>query len=47
MDARECGDEETLNNLVYPDIDHGIDGIKWINACADSADAGAVWVDVN
>ena len=47
MDAKERGDEETLNNLVYPDIDHGIDGIKWINACADSADAGAVWVDVN
>ena len=35
-----------LWNLVYPDLDHGIDGIRWINACVESADKGAVWVDV-
>ncbi|MDD6986383.1 MAG: Gfo/Idh/MocA family oxidoreductase, partial [Butyricicoccus porcorum] len=46
MDAKNRGDEETLKNLVYPDLEHGIDGIKWINACAESADKGAVWVDV-
>ena len=46
MDAKDRGDEETLKNLVYPDLEHGIEGIKWINACAESADKGAVWVDV-
>ena len=46
MDAKDRGDEETMKNLVYPDLEHGIEGIKWINACAESADKGAVWVDV-
>ena len=46
MDAKDRGDKETLKNLVYPDLEHGIEGIKWINACAESADKGAVWVDV-
>ncbi len=45
MDAKERGDEETLNNLVYPDLEHGIDGTRWINTCAESADKGAVWVE--
>ena len=31
--------------MVYPDLKHGIDGIRWINACAKSADEGSVWVD--
>lgn len=45
MDAKNRGDEETLKNLVYPDLAHGIDGIRWINKCVESADKGAVWVD--
>ena len=45
MDAKNRGDEETLKNLVYPDLAHGIDGIRWINKCVESADQGAVWVD--
>ncbi len=45
IDAKNRGDEETLNNLIYPDLAHGIDGIRWINRCADSADQGGVWVD--
>ena len=27
----------------FADIDAGIDGIRWINACAESADKGSVW----
>ena len=27
MDAKNRGDEETLKNLVYPDLEHGIDGM--------------------
>ena len=46
MAAKDRGDEETVKNVIYPDLEHGIDGIKWIDACAESADKGAVWVDV-
>ena len=45
IDAKNRGDEETLKNLVYPNLDRGIDGIRWVQACVKSADAGAVWVD--
>ncbi|MCM3788991.1 Gfo/Idh/MocA family oxidoreductase [Domibacillus indicus] len=45
MDAKNRGDQETLDNLVYPDIDAGIEGIRWIEHCVRSADQGAVWVD--
>ncbi len=45
IDAKNRGDEETLSKMVYPDLKHGIDGIRWINACAKSADEGSVWVD--
>ena len=43
MKAKDNGDEETLKRVVYPGIDAGIDGVRWINACAESADNGAVW----
>lgn len=43
--AKNSGDQETLDNLIYPDIDSGIDGIKWIENCVDSADQGSIWVD--
>ena len=45
MDAKNRGDEETLNSLVYPDLEHGIDGIRWVLKCVESADKGGVWVD--
>lgn len=45
MDAKNRGDEETLKNLVYPDIDAGIDGIRWIENCVRSAENGSTWVD--
>ena len=45
IDAKNRGDEETLKNLVYPDIDGGIEGIRWITKCVESADKGGVWVD--
>ena len=35
MDAKNRGDEETLKNLVYPDLEHGIDGIRWVTKCVD------------
>jgi predicted dehydrogenase len=45
MDAKNRGDEATLKALIYPGIDAGIDGIRWIQNCVKSADAGSVWVD--
>ncbi len=45
MDAKNRGDEETLKNLVYPDLEHGIDGIRWVTKCVESTDKGGVWVD--
>ena len=45
MDAKNRNDEETLKNLVYPDIDAGLDGIRWIENCVRSADNGSTWVE--
>jgi len=45
MDAKNRNDEETLKNLVYPDIDAGLDGIRWIENCVCSADNGSAWVE--
>lgn len=44
MDAKNRRDAETLKNLVYPDLDAGIEGIRWVTRCVESADKGGVWV---
>jgi len=45
MDAKNRGDEEFLKNFIYPGIDAGLEGVRWIENCVRSADQGAVWVD--
>ncbi|KHF39470.1 Gfo/Idh/MocA family protein [Halalkalibacter okhensis] len=45
IDAKDRGDQETLDNLVYPDINAGLEGVRWIENCVRSADQGSVWVD--
>lgn len=45
IDAKNRGDEETLKNHIYPDIDAGLEGVQWIENCVRSADNGAVWVN--
>lgn len=45
MDAKNRGDNDMLDTLIYPDIKAGTDGIRWIENCVRSADGGAVWVD--
>lgn len=45
IDAIECGDAAFLEDHWYPDINAGIDGVRWVNACVRSADDGAKWVD--
>lgn len=45
IDATDRGDKAALDNLVYPDLEAGVDGIRWVQSCVRSADAGSVWVD--
>ncbi|MEW4263255.1 Gfo/Idh/MocA family oxidoreductase [Priestia megaterium] len=45
IDAKMRGDQETLDTLVYPDINAGLEGVCWIENCVRSADQGSVWVD--
>lgn len=47
IDAKNRGDEEALKKINYPDINAGIDGIRWITKCVESADKGGVWVPFN
>lgn len=44
MDAMDRGDQDTLDHLVYPDLDHGIEAIHWVNKCVESADQDGAWV---
>ncbi len=45
MDAKNRGDNDTLDTLIYPDIKAGTDGIRWIENCIRSADQRALWAD--
>ena len=47
IDARNRGDQATIDSLIYPGIRAGTDGIRWLENCVRSADAGSVWVDFN
>lgn len=45
IEAKNNGDTKTLKTLVYPSIDAGLEGVKWIENCVRSANNGSVWVD--
>jgi predicted dehydrogenase len=45
MDATDRGDTKRLANLRFPDITAGVEGVRWVENCVRSADAGGVWVD--
>jgi len=45
IDAADRNDTITLDNLVYPDLKAGVEGIRWIQNCVRSANAGSTWVD--
>ncbi|MNP61222.1 hypothetical protein D3C76_1563810 [compost metagenome] len=44
MDAANRGDNEALAALRYPDIDAGVDGVRWVERCVESAEKDAAWV---
>lgn len=45
ISAKQRGDEQTLNHLIYPGIDAGLEGVRWLENCVRSADNGASWVN--
>ena len=45
IDAKRRGDEAFLTNHHYPGIKAGTEGVRWLENCVRSADAGAAWVD--
>ncbi|CAO98421.1 Gfo/Idh/MocA family protein [Erwinia tasmaniensis] len=45
MDATDRGDKALLARFWYPDVHAGVAGVRWVERCVESADAGAIWVD--
>ncbi|SLN67717.1 Glucose--fructose oxidoreductase precursor [Aquimixticola soesokkakensis] len=45
IDAKMRGDEAFLATHHYPDIHAGTEGVRWLENCVRSADAGSAWVD--
>lgn len=45
MRATDRGDAAALAALRYPDVAAGVAGVRWVENCVRSADAGGVWVD--
>jgi predicted dehydrogenase len=45
IDAKQRGDKAFLETHHYPGIKAGTDGVRWLENCVRSADAGSAWVD--
>lgn len=45
IDAARRGDGAFLKTHHYPGIKAGTEGVRWLENCVRSADAGAAWVD--
>ncbi|MBI3310266.1 MAG: gfo/Idh/MocA family oxidoreductase, partial [Serratia liquefaciens] len=45
MDATDRGDAAFLADFWYPDAHAGAMGVRWVENCVRSADAGAGWVE--
>jgi len=45
MNATTRGDGATLQALRYPDINAGVEGVRWVQRCVESADQGGIWID--
>ncbi|OAB49752.1 Gfo/Idh/MocA family protein [Pseudomonas thivervalensis] len=44
MNAADRGDAEALAALRYPDIDAGVEGVRWVERCVESANQDSTWV---
>ncbi len=45
INAKQTGDTVTLKKLIYPDINAGLEGVRWIENCVRSANNGSSWVN--
>lgn len=45
IDAKTRGDEAFLSTHHYPGIKAGTEGVRWLENCVRSADAGSAWID--
>jgi predicted dehydrogenase len=45
IDAKRRGDSATLDALIYPGIKGGTEGVRFLENCVRSAEAGSTWVD--
>ncbi|MDQ1900502.1 Gfo/Idh/MocA family oxidoreductase [Paracoccus sp. WLY502] len=45
IEAHEEGDPSRVSHLRYPGVEAGVEGVRWVEHCVRSADAGGVWVD--
>jgi hypothetical protein len=45
MDATDRRDRDFLADFWYPDVAAGTMGVRWVENCVRSADAGASWVE--
>lgn len=45
MNASDRGDTEFLETYWYPSVVDGAQGVKFVNTCVKSAEAGAIWID--
>lgn len=43
--ASNRGDAAFLQRFWYPDVHAGLAGVRWVEQCVRSAEAGAVWVE--
>jgi hypothetical protein len=34
-----------MEELGFPDVHAGLEGVRWVENCVRSADAGGVWVE--
>ncbi|WP_196605006.1 Gfo/Idh/MocA family protein [Pectinatus haikarae] len=45
IEAKNEGREDFLEDFVFPDINAGLEGVRWITNCVRSSEQGSVWVD--
>jgi len=45
MNAMDNGDADLLKSMIFPGIEAGINGVRFLENCVKSADNGSEWVD--
>ena len=47
MKAKDQKDEKTLSEMIFPGIEEGVEGVRFLANCVKSADNGSKWIDYN